>query len=90
MLIICASIGQISFVGGSTSHQNKMAAERRGRPAVFVDEDQVLALKAIGFSWKKIANLIGVSDRTLRERRKELKMEKPIDTELNRQLQHNQ
>uniref|UniRef100_A0A7M6DPG8 Uncharacterized protein n=1 Tax=Clytia hemisphaerica TaxID=252671 RepID=A0A7M6DPG8_9CNID len=43
----------------------------RGRPLKDINEDQVLALKTIGFKWKEIADLIGVSDRTLRTRRKE-------------------
>uniref|UniRef100_A0A7M5TZP3 Integrase catalytic domain-containing protein n=1 Tax=Clytia hemisphaerica TaxID=252671 RepID=A0A7M5TZP3_9CNID len=47
----------------------------RGRPSKDINEDQVLALKTIGFKWKEIADLIGVSDRTLRTRRKEFTQE---------------
>uniref|UniRef100_A0A7M5WQU7 Uncharacterized protein n=1 Tax=Clytia hemisphaerica TaxID=252671 RepID=A0A7M5WQU7_9CNID len=47
----------------------------RGRPLKDINEDQVLALKTIGFKSKEIADLIGVSDRTLRTRRKEFTQE---------------
>ena len=43
---------------------------KRGRPTKFIDEEQVLSLKGIGMKWCQIAELIGVSERTLRERRK--------------------
>ena len=47
-----------------------MADRKRGRRAKLIDETQVLGLKSIGLSWKRIATLIGVSERTLRDRRK--------------------
>ena len=43
--------------------------KKRGRKMKIVDEDQVLSLKAIGLKWNIIAELIGVLERTLRERR---------------------
>ena len=50
-----------------------MAERSRGRPVKHIDEEQVLALKVIGLKWNQIAELIGVSDRTLRERRKDFR-----------------
>lgn len=47
-----------------------MASNKRGRKVKIVDEDQVLSLKAIGLKWNQISELIGISERTLRKRRK--------------------
>ena len=38
---------------------------RRGRPRFLVDEEHVLNLKSLGFNWKKIASILGVSRSTL-------------------------
>ena len=40
-------------------------AETRGRPVIYIDEEQVNGLKTIGLKWKQIADLIGVSEREL-------------------------
>jgi hypothetical protein len=44
---------------------------QRGRPSFDIDIDQVIYLKCLGFKWKQIANLIGVSVCTLHRRRQE-------------------
>lgn len=44
---------------------------RPGRPRVHININQVNGLKDLGFSWLKIADMIGVSERTLQRRRKE-------------------
>ena len=43
----------------------------RGRPKIAVSLSQVSGLRELGFSWSKIAKLIGVGDRTLLRRRQE-------------------
>ena len=43
------------------------AARRRGRPVSNIDREEVTRLLGIGFSWKKIAELIGVSSSKLKK-----------------------
>ena len=38
----------------------------RGRPKLLISEEQVVSLKSLGMSWTKIAELLGVSTKTLR------------------------
>lgn len=42
---------------------------RPGRPHYIVEEEQIRFLRELHFSWVKIANLLGVSESTLRRRR---------------------
>ena len=42
-----------------------------GRPKSEISSDQVNSLLSIGFTWKKIASMLGVSERTLRNKRTE-------------------
>ena len=46
-------------------------SDRVGRPSIAVDEEQITFLRSLHFSWRKIAGLLGVSESTLRRRRKE-------------------
>ena len=42
-----------------------------GRPKYEIDEDQVMFLRSKHFTWKKIAQMFGICDRTLRRKREE-------------------
>ncbi|XP_028417759.1 uncharacterized protein LOC114542313 [Dendronephthya gigantea] len=42
-----------------------------GRPRYEIDEDQVLFLRSKHFKWRKIAQILNISDRTLRRKRQE-------------------
>jgi hypothetical protein len=42
-----------------------------GRPRYEIDEEQVMFLRSKFFSWRKIAQILGISDRTLRRKRQE-------------------
>lgn len=42
-----------------------------GRPKISIEEEQVAGLRSLGMNWKKIATLLGVSEDTLRRRRRE-------------------
>ena len=42
-----------------------------GRPKLGISQDQVNSLISFGFTWKKVASLLGVSERTLRYRKQE-------------------
>ena len=46
-------------------------SSERGRPKFAIDIDQVVHLRCIGYKWNAIADLIGVSVRTLHRRRQE-------------------
>ena len=46
-------------------------SDRVGRPSIAVDEEQIGYLRSLHFSWRKFASLLGVSESTLRRRRKE-------------------
>ncbi len=49
----------------------KQYTSKPGRPAFFISYEQVEGLVSLGFSWKRIAELLGVSDRTLRRWRRD-------------------
>ena len=55
-----------SFTENTTNNSIK----KSGRPRKIVDEKQVKSLLSLGFKWKKIAELIGVSVVTVRSNRK--------------------
>ena len=42
-----------------------------GRPKILLDEQQILNLKELNMTWKAIANLLGVHEKTLQRKRKE-------------------
>ena len=46
-----------------------------GRPNLRIDMNQVANLKSLGFTWKKIANLLGISTSFLRKNRRAAEME---------------
>ena len=48
---------------------------RVGRPALFVAEKLIRFLRDLRFTWKKIAELLGISESTLRRRRAGLDLE---------------
>ena len=43
-----------------------------GRPSFLIPRDQLQGLRLLHFSWKKIAEMLGVSDKNIRRRRYEL------------------
>ena len=45
------------------------ASDKPGRPNILVNEEQIIGLRSLNMSWKKIAELIGISERTLRTKR---------------------
>ena len=45
-----------------------------GRPRLVVSKDQIESLQEIGFTWAKIATMLGVSRSTLRRRKEELQI----------------
>ena len=45
-----------------------------GRPVVVIEREQIEFLRELHFSWVKIASLLGVSESTLRRRRRELNL----------------
>ena len=47
------------------------AARTNGRPRQFVDRQQLEFLRSMHFTWEDIANLLGVSVKTLKRRAKE-------------------
>ena len=53
--------------------ENEMSSA--GRPRFFITKEQIDGLRSLHFSWKKIAAMLNVSERTIRRRRKELRME---------------
>ena len=67
---------QISFfhlreAGCGTLHAVIVNSELQGRPSYAISEEQVISLRSIGFRWNQIADMIGISERTLRRRRAE-------------------
>lgn len=58
---------------GPIPKQNGLQARtgKRGRPSFVVDIEQVVQLRCLGFKWKDIANVVGVSVRTLHRKRQE-------------------
>ena len=47
-----------------------------------ISQQQVVSLKELGFSWKKTAQLLGVSRETLLRKRKEFSMSLPKFSEI--------
>ena len=47
-----------------------------------ISQQQVISLKELGFPWKKIAQLLGVSRKTLLRKRKEFSMSLPKFSEI--------
>ena len=47
-----------------------------------ISQQQVVSLKELGFSWNKIAQLLGVSRKTLLRKRKEFSMSLPKFSEI--------
>ena len=45
-----------------------------GRPRFHIPRKQLQGLRALHFSWRKIAEMLGVSEKTIRRRRQELGM----------------
>ena len=45
-----------------------------GRPCFLIPEEQLEGLRSLYFSWTKIAEILGVSEKTIRRRRHELGM----------------
>lgn len=45
-----------------------------GRPVIVVEREQIEFLRELHFSWVKIASLLGISESTLRRRRRELNL----------------
>ena len=45
-----------------------------GRPKFLITKEQIDGLRSLHFSWKKIAEMLGVSERTVRRRRQEFDM----------------
>ena len=44
---------------------------QRGRPPFSVDTEQIIYLREIGFTWKEVATMLGISRMTLYRRRKQ-------------------
>ena len=42
-----------------------------GRPRYEIDEEQVMFLRSKHFTWRKVAQIFGICDRTLRRKRQE-------------------
>jgi hypothetical protein len=53
---------------------NENARRYAGRPRFLITKEQLEGLRSIHFSWRKIAEMLGVSERTVRRRRQELEM----------------
>ena len=53
-----------------------------GRPSFVISQQQVLSLKELGFSWTKIAQLLGASRKTLLRKKKEFSMSVPKYSEI--------
>lgn len=49
----------------------------RGRPYFLIPREQLVSLRELGFSWSKIAQLVGVSRRTIFNRRVQLNIDDP-------------
>ena len=50
-------------------HVNRVHTGMQGRPKQAISEHQVASLRDIGFFWNEIADMLGISPRTLRRRR---------------------
>ena len=59
-----------------------------GRPKLIISEDQVAGLRSLRMSWKKIADLLGVSTDTLRRRRLEFRNDFRYEERSDSELDH--
>ena len=53
-----------------------------GRPSINVSEDDILFLKGLNYSWTKIADILGISRRTLYRRLEEFSIDPRAFTEI--------
>ena len=53
---------------------NEDGSRIRGRPRFLIPKAQLEGLRSLHFTWNKIAQMLGVSERTIRRRREELGM----------------
>lgn len=60
--------------GGSYSCPKQNVGGSTGRPKYLITKEQIDGLRSLHFSWKKIAEMLGVSERTIRRRRQEFDM----------------
>ena len=54
---------------------SKQYTGKQGRPSYFIPQEQIEGLRELGFSWKKIAEMLSISERTLINKRRELDIE---------------
>ena len=54
-----------------------------GRPKLDISEEQVISLKLLSMSWTKIAQLLGVSTKTIQRRRLSFEKDQPTHTLVN-------
>ena len=54
---------------------NEGGCRIRGRPRFLIPKAQLEGLRSLHFTWNKIAQMLGVSERTIRRRREELGMD---------------
>ena len=47
---------------------------RKGRPKFHIPHEQLQGLRSLGFTWNAVAQMLGVSDKTIRRRREEYNM----------------
>eukprot|EP00794_Sanderia_malayensis_P019656 gene19656-21603_t len=68
----CQKIDKLTIENGQEKFKcKKEYSGTPGRPAYYIDYDQVNGLISLGFTWKKIAELLCVSERTLRRWRQD-------------------
>ena len=48
---------------------NNVCSEGRGRPQLLIPKEQLEGLRSLGFSWKTVATMLGVSEKTIMRRR---------------------
>ena len=51
-----------------------------GRPVIVIEREQIEFLRELHFSWVKIASLLGISESTLHQRRRELNLNDDSET----------
>lgn len=56
------------------SEQLLTLKQKIGRPKYDISREEIEGLKSMGFTWKKISELLSISERTLRTRRHELEV----------------
>ncbi|XP_028413842.1 uncharacterized protein LOC114536687 isoform X2 [Dendronephthya gigantea] len=65
----------VSFVCPTTTGQGRGP----GRPALVIQREQIEFLRELHFSWAKIAQILGISESTLRRKRDELQLSTDIE-----------